>query len=236
MIAIKYLCFISPPESALFPLPTIFDLWFLQIWKKMWLKTLFEDYELVGQRNLLPLIPKTSSKVFLSLLIMKKKKKVEGIRTLEKILQYCCCCWVAKPCLTLYDFMNCSTPGFSVLHYLLAFAQTYIHWINDAIQPSHPLLSPFSSCPQSFPASGSFPMSQLFPLGGQSIGASASASVLLMNIQYWLPLGLTGLTLAVQGLSRVFSVPQFQSISSSVLSLLCGPTLISVMTAGKPQL
>ena len=43
-----------------------------------------------------------------------------GIRTLEKILQYCCCCWVAKPCLTLYDFMNCSTPGFSVLHYLNA--------------------------------------------------------------------------------------------------------------------
>ena len=134
-----------------------------------------------------------------------KKKKLEGIRTLEKILQYCCRCWVAKPCLTFYDFMNCSMPGFSVLHYLLSFAQTYIHWVNDAIQSSHPLLSPFSSCPQSFPASGSFPMSQLFPLGDQSIGASASASVLLMNIQYWLPLGLTGLTLAVQGLSRVFS-------------------------------
>ena len=166
----------------------------------------------------------------------EKKKKLEGIRTLEKILQYCCRCWVAKPCLTFYDFMNCSMPGFSVLHYLLSFAQTYIHWVNDAIQSSHPLLSPFSSCPQSFPASGSFPMSQLFPLGDQSIGASASASVLLMNIQYWLPLGLTGLTLAVQGLSRVFSVPQFQSINSSVLSLLCGPTLTSVMTARKPQL
>ena len=52
---------------------------------------------------------------------------------------------------------------------------------------------PFSSCPQSFPASGSFPISWLFPLGGQSIGASASASVLSMSIHHWFPLGLTGL-------------------------------------------
>ena len=54
------------------------------------------------------------------------------------------------------------------------------------------LCHPFSSCPQPFPASGSFPMSQFFPSGGQSIGASASALVLLMNIQDWIPLGLTG--------------------------------------------
>ena len=84
---------------------------------------------------------------------------------------------------------------------------------------------PFSSCLQFFPASRYFLMSWLFASGGQSIGASISASVLLMNIQYWLPLGLTGLTLAVQGLSRVFSVPQFQSINSSALSLLYGPPL-----------
>ena len=65
---------------------------------------------------------------------------------------------------------------------------------------------PFSSCPQSFPASGSFPMSQLFALGGQSIGASASASVLSMNIQDWSPLGWTGwISLQSKGLSRVFS-------------------------------
>ena len=61
----------------------------------------------------------------------------------------------------------------------------------------HPTISssviPFSSCPPSFPASGSFPMSWLSASGGQSIGASASASVLLMNIQGWFPLGLTGL-------------------------------------------
>ena len=62
-----------------------------------------------------------------------------------------------------------------------------------------------SSCPQSFPASGSFPMSRLFTSGGQSIGASASASVLPMNIQDWFPLGLTGLiSLKSKGLSRVF--------------------------------
>ena len=73
----------------------------------------------------------------------------------------------------------------------------------------HPTISfsvtPFSSCPQSFPASGSFPISQHFTSGGQNIGASASASVLPMNIQGWSPLGLTALTsLLSKGLSRVF--------------------------------
>ena len=70
----------------------------------------------------------------------------------------------------------------------------------------HPTsVTPFS-CPQSFPASGSFPVSQLFPSGGQSIGASASASVLPMNIQDWFPLEWTGLiSLTSKGLSRVFS-------------------------------
>ena len=65
---------------------------------------------------------------------------------------------------------------------------------------------PFSSCPQSFPESGSFSMSQLFASSGQSIGVSASASVLPVNIQAWFPLGLTGLiSLQPKGLSRVFS-------------------------------
>ena len=71
---------------------------------------------------------------------------------------------------------------------------------------SHPTISSFSSCPQSFPASGSFPMSQLFTLGGQNIGVSASTSVLPMNTQDWLPLGWTGwISLQSKGLSRVFS-------------------------------
>ena len=74
----------------------------------------------------------------------------------------------------------------------------------------HPTISssviPFSSCSQSFPASGSFPVSQLFTSDGQSIGVSASASVLSINIQDWFPLGLTGwISLQSKGLSRVFS-------------------------------
>ena len=74
----------------------------------------------------------------------------------------------------------------------------------------HPAISsfvfPFSSCPQSLPASGSFPMSQLFTSGGQSIGVSASASVLPKNTQDWCPLGRTGwISLQSKGLSRVFS-------------------------------
>ena len=88
---------------------------------------------------------------------------------------------------------------------------------------------PFASCPQSFPASGSFPMSQFFISGGQNIGVSASTLVLPMNIQNWFPLGWTGwISLQPKELSRVFSTPQFKSINSSVLSFLYGPTLTSI--------
>ena len=77
-----------------------------------------------------------------------------------------------------------------------------IPWCHPAISPS---VIPFSSCPQSPPASGSFPMSQLFTSGGQSIGVSASTSVLPMNTQDWSPLGWTGwISLQPKGLSRVF--------------------------------
>ena len=99
-------------------------------------------------------------------------------------------------------------------------------WCHPAFSSSVP---PFSSCPQSFPASGSFKVSQLFASGGQIIGASVLASVLPMNIQGWFPLGCTNLiSLLSKGLSRVFLAPQFQSIKSSVLSLFYGPTLTSV--------
>ena len=78
-------------------------------------------------------------------------------------------------------------------------------WCHPAISSS---VVPFSSCPQSFPASGSFPMSQLFASGGQSIRVSASASVLPMNTQDWSPLGWTGwISLQFKGLSRVFPIP-----------------------------
>ena len=71
-------------------------------------------------------------------------------------------------------------------------------------------------------------MSRLFTSGGQSNGTSASASVLPMNIQDWFPLGLTVLILQSKGLSKIFVAPQFESISSSALSLLHGPTLTSI--------
>ena len=158
------------------------------------------------------------------------------------------CYSVVKSCPTLCDPMDCSTPGFPVLQYLLEFAQTRVHWVSsvqfssaaqscptlcnpmnrsmpgfpvhyqlpkstqthvnlvdDAIQPSHPVI-PFSSRPQSFPASGPFPMSQLFSSGGQSIGVSALTSVPPMNTQDWSPLGWIGwISLQSKGLSRVFS-------------------------------
>ena len=111
---------------------------------------------------------------------------------------------VVQSCLTLCDPMDCSTPGLPVHYQLLEFTQIHFHRVGDAIQPSHPVI-PFS-CLQSFPASWSFPVSQFFTSGGQSIRVSASASVLPMNIQDWFPLGLTGwISLQSKGLSRVFS-------------------------------
>ena len=102
--------------------------------------------------------------------------------------------------------MDCSTPGFPLHHQLPKLIQTHVHWVRDA----HPNISysalPFSSCPQSFPASGSFKMNQFFTSGGQSIGGSDSASVFPMNIQDWFPLGWTGwISLQSKGLSRIFS-------------------------------
>ena len=89
----------------------------------------------------------------------------------------------------------------------------------------HPTISssvvPFSFCLQSFPASGSFQMSQLFASGGQSTGVSASTSVLPMNIQYWFPLGWTSwISLSPRVSQESSPIPQFKSINSSVLSFL----------------
>ena len=81
--------------------------------------------------------------------------------------------------------INGGTPGFPVLHYLPEFVPSQVHWVSDAIQPS---VTPFSFYLQSFPASGSFPVSRFFLSVGQSIGVSASASILLMNIQGSFPL------------------------------------------------
>ena len=89
---------------------------------------------------------------------------------------------VAQSCPTSCDPMDCSTPGLPVRHQLPELAQTHVRRVSDAIQASHPIV-PFSSCLQSWPASGLFPMSQFFESDGQSIGVLASASVLPVNIQ-----------------------------------------------------
>ena len=116
----------------------------------------------------------------------------------------CSSCSVSNLCPTLCDPIDCSVLGFSVLHYLPELAQTHVHWVGDAIQSSSSVI-PFSSPLQSFPVSRSFPISQLFTSGSQSIGSSASASVLPMNSQNWFPLGWTGwISLQFKGLSRVF--------------------------------
>ena len=124
------------------------------------------------------------------------------------------------PCPSL-SFGVCSNPG------------PLSQWCYPTISSS---ISLFFSFFQSFPALGYFPVTLLFTSGGQSIGASTSASVLPMNIQGWFPLGLTNLiSLLSKGLSRIFSslqasYPQFKSIISSVLSLLYGPLVLWLST------
>ena len=133
---------------------------------------------------------------------------------------------VAQSCLTLCEPMNRSTPGLPVHHHLPEFTQTHVHRVHDAIQPSHPLSSP---SPPAFILSHRQGLFQFSASGSQSIGVSASASVLPMNIQDWFPLGLTGLiSLQSNGLSWTFPMPHFKSFNSSVLCLLYGPTLTSI--------
>ena len=117
-------------------------------------------------------------------------------------------------------------------------SKLHVHRVGDAVDscPSsrwcHPAISssaiPFS-CPQSLPASGSFPVSKLFAWGGQSTGVSASAPSLPMNTQDWFPLGWTGwISLQSKGISRVFFNTTVQKLNSLVLSFLYGPTLTSI--------
>ena len=115
-----------------------------------------------------------------------------------------CCCLVTKSCKILCDPMDCNAPGFTcpspssgVYSNSYPLSQWYHLTISSSAMPLF--------CLQSFPASVSFPMSHFFASGGQSVGDSASASVLPMNIQSWFPLRLTGLiSLQSKGLSRVF--------------------------------
>ena len=109
---------------------------------------------------------------------------------------------------SLCNPMDCTMPGFPVYHQLPELTQTHIHRVGDAFSPS---IFPFSSHLRSFPESWSFPMSQFFTSSGQSIGVSASASVLSVNIQDWFPLGWTcWISLQSKRLSKVFSNTTFQ--------------------------
>ena len=125
------------------------------------------------------------------------------------------CCSIDQSCPTLYNPMDCSTPGFPVLHYFPEFAQTHVHWVDDFSQSLLKLMSielmmpfnylilswAFNSYPQSFPASRPFPVSQLFASGGQSFSSNLSNEYSTL-----ISLGVTGLiSLLSKGLSRVFS-------------------------------
>ena len=130
---------------------------------------------------------------------------------MHKFLKYwdnfiiiCCYCSFAQSCLTLWDPMDCRMPGFPVLPHLPEFAQT--HSILSMMPSNHLILCCLLLLlPSIFPASGSFPMSQHFTSGGQSVGVSASASVLPMNIHDLFPLWLNDMiSLQSKWLSSVF--------------------------------
>ena len=143
---------------------------------------------------------------------MKKLETVDGtlpITSTVKLPHMINYIFVAVVVLSLSHFWLCdpldsSTPDFSIHHGLLELAQTHVHWVSDVIQLSHPLSSP---SPPAFSLSqhqglfkwvGSFQMNRFFASGSQSIGASASASVLPMSIQGWFPLELNVGLIAVQ--------------------------------------
>ena len=134
---------------------------------------------------------------------------------------------VAQSYLTLCHSMDYSMPGFPVYHQLLEFAQTHVHRVSDAIQPSHPLSRP--SLPSIFPSIGVFSNGSAFHIRGPkcwsfsfSISPSNEYSGLISFRMDWLDL------LAVQGTLKSLPTPQFKSINSSALSFLHSPTLTSI--------
>ena len=135
------------------------------------------------------------------------------------------CCSVTKSCLTFCDPMDWSTPGFPVLHYPPEFAQTHVYWVDDAIQPSHPL-SP--SSPFAFNHSKH---QGLFQWVGclHQVAKVLELQLHHQSYQCWFPLGLTGLiSMQSKGLSRVFSSSKIRSHQFLAVNLLYGPTLTSM--------
>ena len=136
---------------------------------------------------------------------------------------------IAQSCQTLCNPMDRSTPGLPVHHQLLECTQTHVHWVGDSIQPSHPLLSPSPPALNLSQHQGLLKMSQFFTSGGQSIEASASASVLSMNIQDWFPQDwLLWSPCSPRDSQESSPTPQFKSISSSALNFFYSPTLTSI--------
>ena len=140
----------------------------------------------------------------------------------------CCCCSITQSCLTPWPHglqhtrLPCPSPSPRACSNSCPLSQ----WCHPTISSSVVL---FSSCLQSFPASGSFLMSWLFVSGGQSIGVSTSTSDHPKNSQGWFPLGLTGwLSLQSKGSQESSPTPQFKSINSSSLSFLYDATLTSI--------
>ena len=133
--------------------------------------------------------------------------------------------WVAQSCLTLCDPMDCSMPGLPAItssQSLLKFMS-----IESVMSSNHLILCrPLLFHLQSFATSGSFPMSQLFASGGKSIGVSASASVLPMNIQDWFPL--VGSPCSLKDSQEYSPTPQLRSINFSAVSFLYSPILTSI--------
>ena len=140
---------------------------------------------------------------------------------LYQYILYNCCCSVIKPCSTVCNPMDCSRllcPPLSSR--VCSNSCPLSQWCYLTISSCS---VPFSSCPQSFPASGSFPMSRFFASGGQSIVTTASPSVLPVNIQGWFPLGLVWPCI-LRDSQELSPAPQFESVNSLALSLLYDPT------------
>ena len=146
---------------------------------------------------------------------------IHGIFSPPSSIQFSCS--VVSDSLWPHGLQHARLPGPSTTPGVYSNSCPLSGWYHPTISSS---FLPFSFHLLSFPKSGSFPMSQFFSWDGQSIGVSASTSVLPMNIQDWFPLGWTGwVSLLSKGLSRVSPTPQFKSINTLVLSFLYSPNM-----------
>ena len=135
--------------------------------------------------------------------------------------------FVAQLCLTLWDPVDCSMPGFPVLHHLPEFAQTHVCWVSDAISTIIPSVTPFSSHLQSFPVSESFPVSWLFASGSPILELQHQSFQWIFRADFlydWL----VGSPCSPRDSQEFSPTPRFKSINSLAPSLLYGPTLTSI--------